>query len=226
MYSEQINELAKALAKAQGEIKGAKKSSDNPFFKSKYADLSEVWEACRDALSKNDVAVTQIPTVTSEGVFVLETMLLHSSGQWIRGVYPITPTKNDPQGVGSAITYARRYALAAMVGVAQEDDDGNAASNKAGGSAIDDSAAKLKAAIAKHKATIDAIVEGIASGNLSKAAEAWYELSNDEKASLWIAPTKCRQLGIDPPFSTQDRTVMQSTEFRESFYGKPESVNE
>ena len=127
MQSEQVNDLAEALAKAQGSMRGAKKSADNPFFKSKYADLSEVWEACREALSSNGLSVTQTTNIL-DGQMVMETTLLHSSGQWLKGVYPIKPTKDDPQGMGSAITYCRRYSLAAMVGVAQEDDDGNAAS--------------------------------------------------------------------------------------------------
>lgn len=126
--SEQINELATSLAKAQGEIKAALKDSSNPFFKSKYADLSSVWEACRSALSKNGLSVTQLP-FSVEGSFVgIETTLLHSSGQFISSSLTVPVTKYDAQGIGSAITYARRYALAAVVGVvADEDDDGEGA---------------------------------------------------------------------------------------------------
>lgn len=128
-YSEQINELAAALAKAQAEMEGATKDSDNPFFKSKYADLQSVWAACRKALTKNGLAVAQVAGGDGQTVTVT-TLLTHSSGQWLRGELTMVPTKNDPQGMGSCITYARRYALAAMVGVAPEDDDGNAASAK------------------------------------------------------------------------------------------------
>ncbi len=127
--SDQINELASALAKAQGRITGALKDSENPFFKSKYADLAAVWDACREALSQNGLAVIQTTGMDEFGLN-LETTLAHSSGQWIKGILPIRPIKNDPQGIGSAITYARRYALAALVGVAQVDDDGNAASQR------------------------------------------------------------------------------------------------
>lgn len=126
--SEQINELAAALAKAQGNIKGAAKDADNPFFKSKYADLASVWEACRDELSKNNIAVIQTPHTDDAGNCHVVTMLTHASGQWVRDTFSLAPTKADPQGYGSAITYMRRYALAAIVGVAPEDDDGNAAS--------------------------------------------------------------------------------------------------
>jgi hypothetical protein len=131
MQSEQINELADALAKAQGSIKSAAKVKNNPFFKSKYADLPAIWDACRVALTENSIAVIQSPQRDVDSHVWLETTLAHKSGQWMRSTYPINPTKNDPQGVGSAITYARRYALAAMVGiVADEDDDGNAASGR------------------------------------------------------------------------------------------------
>ncbi|WP_299079013.1 ERF family protein [uncultured Paraglaciecola sp.] len=124
--SESISELASALSKAQGQIKGAVKDSANPFFKSKYADLSSVWEACRDALSSNELSIVQSPETAQNGI-TIETMLCHSSGQWITSSYVMPVSKVDAQAVGSAITYARRYALAAMVGVAPEDDDGNSA---------------------------------------------------------------------------------------------------
>lgn len=126
--SESIVKIAAAFTKAQQDIKIAHKAENNPFFKSKYADLTAVWDAVKDALGKNELAVMQIPTVIGEHQF-LRTRLIHSSGEWIEGVYIINPVKNDPQGIGSAITYARRYSLCAMLGViADEDDDGNKAS--------------------------------------------------------------------------------------------------
>lgn len=124
-----INELATALSKAQGEITGALKDSANPFFKSKYADLASCWDACRTPLSKNGLALTQFPT-TQEGATYLVTTLLHTSGQWMRSALIVQPKDDTPQGMGSALTYARRYALTAIVGVAQVDDDGNAASGR------------------------------------------------------------------------------------------------
>ena len=130
--SEQINELATALAKAQGEITGALKDSANPFFKSKYADLASCWDACRSPLSKNGLSVVQGLDV-SDGHLYLVTRLLHSTGQWISSTTPVTPKDDTPQGMGSALTYARRYALTAMVGVAQVDDDANAASGRSAG---------------------------------------------------------------------------------------------
>ena len=127
--SEAINELAMALSKAQGEITGALKDSANPFFKSKYADLASFWDACRPALAKNAIAVIQIPEVI-DGHLYLTTTLAHSSGQWMRGSLPCNPKDASDQATGSSITYARRYALAAFVGIAQVDDDGNASSGR------------------------------------------------------------------------------------------------
>lgn len=124
--SEQINELATALAKAQGAVRPAIKDSTNPHFKSRYADLAAVWDACREALSAHGLSVAQLVVDADQGIGV-ETVLMHASGQWLSSTFSMPVSKNDAQGVGSAVTYARRYALAAMVGVAPEDDDGNAA---------------------------------------------------------------------------------------------------
>lgn len=127
--SETIGKLAEALAKAQGSMGGAKKDSENPFFKSAYADLASVWDACRKSLSENGLSVIQTTDLQEAGVTVITT-LAHSSGEWMRGRLRMMPTKADPQGIGSCISYARRYALAAMVGVYQIDDDANTASGK------------------------------------------------------------------------------------------------
>lgn len=121
--SDTIKDLATALAKAQGEIEGAKKNSANPFFKSKYADLAECWDACRGPLAKNGLCLFQNPIV-QEGKVVVEGLLMHSSGEWLKGQLDMAPKAFDPQSIGSTITYARRYQLCAMVGIAPEDDDG------------------------------------------------------------------------------------------------------
>ena len=122
LQSEQTNDLVSALVKASAEIKTAKKDAENPFFKSRYSDLPSIVEACKSALLKNNLVVTQSTTLVN-GVTALVTTLHHTSGQWIRGYYPVTAVKADPQAMGSAITYARRYALSAIVGVVSEDDD-------------------------------------------------------------------------------------------------------
>ena len=126
--SESIAGLAAALAKAQGAMKGAVKDSANPFFKSKYADLASVVEAIRAAFSANGLSYVQTVQSSDLDEVRVETMILHSSGEWIScGVLALPVSKNDAQGYGSALTYARRYSLSAAVGVAPEDDDGNAA---------------------------------------------------------------------------------------------------
>jgi ERF superfamily len=126
MQSENINELTKALVMAQGEMMPAVKDSVNPFFKSKYADLASVVEASRPSLIKYGLCVMQTTTVSADKN-TLVTTLAHTSGQWIKSEILINPVKNDPQGLGAAMTYLRRYSYAAMVGVVTEDDDGETA---------------------------------------------------------------------------------------------------
>ena len=124
--SEQINEIAGALAKAQGEIANATKDSSNPHFKTKYADLASVREAVQAPLSKHGIAVVQGVRTTGEGVEV-ETLLAHGSGQWLAETLTIPLGQRSAQAVGSAISYGRRYSLMAIVGIAADDDDGNEA---------------------------------------------------------------------------------------------------
>lgn len=124
-----IAKLTDALSKAQGAFDHAKKDVANEFFKSKYADLASVIDAAKKPLADNGLAVIQTTEIEGDAI-VLVTLLSHSSGEWIKGRYPVKPVKNDPQGLGSALTYARRYAFSAITGIASEDDDGNAASGK------------------------------------------------------------------------------------------------
>lgn len=124
--SESIKELATALAKAQAEIENASKNANNPHFKSRYADLAEVLNTVRPVFSKHGLAVMQMPSF-SDGVASVETLITHSSGEWVANIASAPVSKQDAQGVGSALTYLRRYSLAAFAGVAQEDDDGESA---------------------------------------------------------------------------------------------------
>jgi hypothetical protein len=128
--SESIANLAKALSIVQGKLTYAAKDSANPFFKSKYADLESVWDSCRSLLSDNGLSVIQFPGEYIDGTMSLTTILTHASGEFISQQMSVPVTKPDAQGAGSALTYMRRYALAAVVGVVQADDDGNAASSK------------------------------------------------------------------------------------------------
>jgi hypothetical protein len=132
LQSESIDQIVPALIKAKASFKAAVKDASNPHFKSKYVSLDGVIDAIDGALLENGIFQTQPTAMPEGGKTVLHTRLLHISGQWLGGEYPIHPIKNDPQAEGSALTYARRYALMALAGIAPEDDDGNAASKAYG----------------------------------------------------------------------------------------------
>ena len=125
--SPEIHELATALSKAQGEMGGASKDAANPFYKSKYADLGSVVHVLKQPFADNGLSYSQFPIADGDKVGV-ETILMHKSGQWLSNSVLFKPTKQDAQGAGSVITYARRYALQAIAGIPSEDDDGTAAS--------------------------------------------------------------------------------------------------
>ena len=118
--------IATALAAAQAEMGRALKQSENPHFRSKYADLGNVMDACLPALNKHGIAVVQ-PFVSGDFGHQVQTVFLHQSGERIECAVPLILGKNDMQGLGSAVTYARRYGLMCLAGIAPEDDDGNAA---------------------------------------------------------------------------------------------------
>lgn len=130
--SDSITNLSTALLKAQAEIKNAPKSAINPHFNNKYVPLDEMIPVCKEALNANGISFIQGAEQSESGdVLHLSTMLLHTSGEWLESTLTMKPSRNDPQGIGSCITYARRYSLAAICGVAsEEDDDGNAASQE------------------------------------------------------------------------------------------------
>jgi hypothetical protein len=128
--SETINELATALSKAQAAIKGAIEDSTNPHFRSKYASLQSYIDAAREPLTKNGLAITQLLTdinCENMNLVTIETVMMHSSGQWISSTFSVPVSKADAQGFGSAVTYARRYSYAGIVGISPIDDDGQAA---------------------------------------------------------------------------------------------------
>lgn len=132
--STDIDKIAAALAKAQGAMDNASKDRLNPAFKSKYADLASVRDAVNGPLSANGIAYVQAAQTTEHGVMV-ETRLIHESGQWFACTVGATPKAYDPQSIGSAITYLRRYGLMSMAGIAptDDDDDGNTASGRQDG---------------------------------------------------------------------------------------------
>lgn len=128
--SESISKIAPALLRAQRAMTFAVKDSRNPHFKSTYADLSSVIDACKPALNESGIVFMQMPSPSDPGTIALTTRLIHESGEWIESTATCPLPKNDPQGYGSANTYIRRYSLAAAVGLYQDDDDGNAASRQ------------------------------------------------------------------------------------------------
>ena len=186
--SEEIKDLASALAKAQGQMKAAIKDQSNPFYKSRYADLASVVEAIKAPLSENGLSYTQLTDVDEGGVYV-ETILLHSSGQWIMGRLKMPVAKaNDPQSLGSAITYCRRYALQSLCGIPSDDDDGNAATGKPGVHRPTDGAMEgLDAAgVTRAKTLASGIVDAWTAEDMTAAAEIWESVKDsDIKIAAW-----------------------------------------
>lgn len=129
-HSPTIGAIAAALAKAHAQFEAVTKDAANPFFKSRYADLATVISATGDGLSANGLALIQSPGNVTGKSLCLTSMLVHSSGEWFRSELEMPLKEATAQGVGSAVTYARRYAAQAFLNVAGEDDDGNAATGR------------------------------------------------------------------------------------------------
>ena len=201
-----------ALAKAQIAMGPALKDSTNPAFKSKYADLASVMAACLPALNANGIAVIQPPIDDESGARFVKTILAHESGETLECRVPLIIGKNDMQGYGSAVTYARRYGLMSMAGIAPEDDDGNAAA-AAKPNAKDEAEAREKAKaadLAKHDRAVDqAIVYIGEADSVDTLKQSWMNLptamkedgrvikaKDDRKAAL-TAPPKNDDLGKD-----------------------------
>lgn len=201
--SESIEKLALALCSAQGEMGGAVKGSANPFFKSSYADLTSVIKAIKEPCFKHGLSYVQLPHRDGNSIGVT-TRLIHTSGQWIEHEFTLPMVKGDPQAAGSAITYARRYALQALFGIPAVDDDSESAMLRGGQKDEYEALCELLAD------SIEAIKTGIEIGDLVMAKEAWDELTEEEKIGVWKAPSKggC--------FTTEERSIMKSTEFRQA----------
>lgn len=176
--SETIGNLTLALSKVQAKLKPAKENSTNPFFKKKYADLGAVWDSVRELLAENELAIVQMPT----DVGGLTTILSHSSGEYLASTCYI-PSKEDAHGVGSAISYGRRYALAAFIGVVTGDDDGNSAVKGASSkSSTPKSSSKPKLTSDKYKAMAKAIEEG--KGDVVRQKMNGYTLTKTQSDNL------------------------------------------
>jgi len=223
--SEQIGNLAKALAAAQGEMAAAAKDRNNPFFGSRYADLASVWDACRAPLSKHGLSVIQLiqpPGRIEGGLYetraIIETVLAHETGEWIssRVSLPVLgPEISERKGggrgevnaqsYGSAITYGRRYALAAIVGVYQDDDDANSATDGPDGEAV---RGMSESAVADHLAAIEA---ASTLDDLRKAyVVAFRAAGADQRAGARIVAAKERRkaaLEAAPPVEAEGASV-------------------
>lgn len=178
--SEQINELAAALAKAQAEMKNAKLNKVNPHFKSRYADLAEIRDTVTPALAKNGIAVTHGMDAAEGNGLVVVTRLIHASGQWIESRFPIAYDK--PQTMGSAITYGRRYNLSAIANIAaDDDDDANAANDKpapaphAKPEAMPSVNGTPGASKAGSRAAYEKMIASIRNAATLKALDEWYK---------------------------------------------------
>ena len=171
--SETIAELATALSKAQGQIDDASKSADNPYYKSRYADLAAVRAVTREPLATNDLAIIQAPRVVSGGAEV-ETMLVHKSGEFMSETLFMPAGKSDPHGYASAITYARRIGIMSLLALAAYDDDGN--------TAVD----SVKNAPEKKKPSADVMVAANKAAKEGTAAlTAWWQsLSKEDRALI------------------------------------------
>lgn len=164
--SETIGEIAKALCKAQDEMGGAAKSSTNPFFNSSYSALPEVIKAIKEPFCNHGLSYSQFPVVEDGRAGVI-TILMHTSGEWLESKLLLPVAKQDAQATGSAITYARRYALQSIAGIPSEDDDGNAASAPAAKKDV----SKLQAHIESCGFTVQQVCESYQVKSLSELTD-------------------------------------------------------
>ena len=193
--SEALDKFAPAFLKAQMEMDNAEKNANNPAFRSKYANLEGVIDAVKPALNANGITFLQTGSPSQSGQLTLTTRLLHVSGQWIEDTAECQLSKNDPQGFGSAVTYLRRYNLAAICGITQSDDDGNSAS------------ASQPAQRAMQNRTVSARVT--AQSTLDRVLDILNGM-DDETADKWAAwMVKNKNIGTDKP---RDMTEAQLQE--------------
>ena len=190
--SESITDLATALCLAQAEMGGAIKDSNNPFFKSSYADLTSVIKVIKEPFAKYGLSFVQLPVTSAGGNGIgVSTMLMHKSGQWLQGEYLLPMDKVTPQGAASSITYARRYALQSLVGIPSVDDDSEMAMYRNEPAPTVDFPAPVAAPPAKRvskalmQSLMTLVIEAEATGEHTLMNEALAELDENEKQKLW-----------------------------------------
>ena len=207
--SESITDLATALCLAQAEMGGAIKDSNNPFFKSSYADLTSVIKVIKEPFAKYGLSFVQLPVTSAGGNGIgVSTMLMHKSGQWLQSEYLLPMDKVTPQGAGSAITYARRYALQSLVGIPSVDDDSELAMfgfdrNEDKTVVIDMTLEGLSETVSAPPAKrvskklmqdlMSLVIESEATGEHTVMNEALAELDENEKQKLWSQCTGAQQ---------------------------------
>jgi hypothetical protein len=197
LTSEKVDLIFPALIKAQSEMGNAKKTCANPFYKSKYADLSELIDVTKEVLFTNKMAIIQSPEGSGNTASV-NCRIIHESGQWIEGTITLPLSKNDPQQAGSAITYARRYQLAALFNIAQEDDDGNGSSGKLYDTKKPDTILEkdAKAELEKQTVTLESfIASGIVAGENAVKAKNAITAKNLENIVKWNEWAKKQEAG-------------------------------
>jgi hypothetical protein len=198
--SDRIDAISAALAKAQGQMANPGKTATNPHFKSSYADLSAGLKAVRTALSANAIAIVQTTRMEAD-VLMLRTALAHASGQWIGSEWPVVKLPSPPQVIGSALTYARRYTLFALTGIAGEndDDDGNAASGKGKEDDEDDipidtrQLAQVQELLTETKSNLEIFFDTLGVSTFSDMSVKHYQ------RALVLLNEKKRRMGIAPP---------------------------
>lgn len=214
--SEQIGELAKAIAAAQANLKPVKKECENPFFKSRYADLAAVWEALKPFHAEG-IAITQIPFDAGEGMVGITTQLTHISGQWIAGSLALPVSKDDAQGVGSAITYCRRYSLGCMTGVVTEDDDdGNQATHAKPAQRYQQSRQANTQKLAELRQSSGMVLQATYSGverAMKAEADAHAHLLDGIDDETWT--NFCEYVGDDPGRTAAGKTVKKKMSISE-----------
>ena len=193
-----IDEIATAMSLAQKDMGVALKDADAHH--GKYADLASVVAAIKDPLANMGLSYTQFPIVNDDSAGVM-TVLMHRSGQWIRSFYTLPLVRRDVHSVGSAITYARRYALQSVAGIPADDDDGDRASQPLDAIAIHNQVC------VNNLLSIAEVKKAIAQERWEAAAEAYHEISNEDHEAMWIAPTKG---GV---WTTHERTMIRSNDF-------------
>jgi hypothetical protein len=213
--SQTIALLAASLVSAQAKIEGAKKDATNPHFRSKYADLAAVVEAIKKPATDNGLTWTQIMH-DAENAAKVETIILHKSGEWLScGVISVPVTKNDAQGFGSALTYARRYSLLSAFGVAPEDDDGNAAAaaapkmdvKPASGAREQLKPDQLKKVESTASSVIDCFEAGYDASEALKIIEE-ADFDADEKVALWTFLDSKQRAALKKAAEAQRKRVM------------------